>query len=237
MDKPLGIKAYGHIPHLPNSRMGPSDHQCHDGQARICCQKTRDKHDNIIVTEKLDGSNCAVCKLDGNIIPLTRTGYVAWTSPYEQHHFFAVWVQRNEDRFSRLLEDGERVIGEWLAQAHGTVYELQHEPFVPFDLMMKQDRETWNIFCQRVWNCDFTTPYLLQEGPALAVEDAIKYMGTYGHHGATEQVEGAVWRVERVDQKRGLHFDFMCKYVRPDKVDGKYLPDVSGNDPIWHWRP
>ena len=33
--KPLGRKAYGSIPHLPGSRIGPGDHHCHEGQRRI----------------------------------------------------------------------------------------------------------------------------------------------------------------------------------------------------------
>ena len=32
-------------------------------------------------------------------------------------------------------------------------------------------------------------------------------------------------------------FDFMCKWVRLDKVDGSYLPEVSGLYPVWNWRP
>jgi hypothetical protein len=52
--KPLGIKNSGSIGHLPNSRMGEGDHKCPDGQARIATLKTRDKHDRIIVQEKLD---------------------------------------------------------------------------------------------------------------------------------------------------------------------------------------
>lgn len=34
--KILGFKAYGSIPHLPDSRMGPGDHHCAPGQAKIC---------------------------------------------------------------------------------------------------------------------------------------------------------------------------------------------------------
>lgn len=37
-----------------------------------------------------------------------------------------------------------------------------------------------------------------------------------------------------------VEFDFMAKWVRPDKADGKYLPDVTGaisNVPVWNWRP
>lgn len=63
MTKPLGHKAYGSIPHLPNSRLGVGDYHCHEGQARICCEKARDKHDRIIVTEKLDGSNVCVANI------------------------------------------------------------------------------------------------------------------------------------------------------------------------------
>ena len=55
--KPLSIKNYGHIAQLPGSRMGPGDHHCDPGQARIATQTTRDRHDTVIVIEKLDGSN------------------------------------------------------------------------------------------------------------------------------------------------------------------------------------
>ncbi len=28
----------------------------------------------------------------------------------------------------------------------------------------------------------------------------------------------------------------LAKYVRPDKVDGAYLPEQSGKEPVWNWR-
>ena len=49
---------------------------------------------------------------------------------------------------------------------------------------------------------------------------------------AGEEREGAVWRVER----RG-GYDFLAKFVRPSKVDGAYLPELSGEAPIWLWQP
>ena len=94
--KPLGIKNYGSIPHLPGSRVGPGDHKCHEGQERIATRKTRDRHDCILVQEKLDGSNTGVARMDGAIYALTRAGYLATTSPYEQHiHFCADSVLMN----------------------------------------------------------------------------------------------------------------------------------------------
>src|SRR5688572_23023298 len=117
--KPLGHKAYGSIPHLLGSRLGKGDHHCSPGQAIIACEKARDKHDIIIVQEKLDGSNVAVAKVEGRVIALTRAGYKALSSNYEQHHLFDKWVNKNYSRFDALLQEGERVCGEWLLMAHG----------------------------------------------------------------------------------------------------------------------
>ncbi len=35
---------------------------------------------------------------------------------------------------------------------------------------------------------------------------------------------------------RRLIVDFLVKYVRPDKIDGIYLPEVSGQPPVFNWR-
>ena len=234
--KPLGRKAYGSIPHLPQSRMGPADHACHQGQARICTVEARDKHDLIVVQEKLDGSNVAVARLDGQLYPLTRAGYLADTSPYEQHWRFGQWVYLRQQRFLDLLEDGERVCGEWLMQAHGTRYRLTHEPFVAFDIMREAERALHEEMSQRCAAFGFVVPAVLHKAQgkdaSLSVEHALRKLGRYGFHGALDRVEGAVWRVERSSS-----VDFLAKYVRPDKVDGCYLPELNGGKSIWNWSP
>jgi hypothetical protein len=234
------IKAYGHIPHMPGSRMGPGDHMCDKGQKRIATEKARDKHDVIICQEKSDGSCCAVSKINGVIVPLTRAGYVANTSPYEQHHHFYNWVFANHNRFNELLQEGERVCGEWLAMAHGTRYSLPHEPFVVFDLMTGTERTIYKEFLSRVVKYDFISPNTVSIGAPLSIEKAMELVKVSGH-GAQDPVEGAVWRVERnelIDRhksERKWVVDFLVKYVRPDKVDGLYLSEKSGKEPIWNW--
>ncbi len=231
--KPLGRKAYGSIGHLPNSRIGPGDHHVHEGQGRICMEKARDKHDRIIVTEKVDGSNVAVAKIDGEIHALGRAGYPASTSPFEQHHFFADWACRRFSTFLGMLEDGEALHGEWLAQAHGTLYDLHHAPFVAFDLTRTGKRVSWDEHFSRCQQFDIVTPRVIHDGSPIHIDYILPSLAWSGHGVcASEQVEGAVWRVER----RGV-FDFMAKWVRPDKIDGKYLPELSGSDPVWQWRP
>lgn len=226
--KPLSRKNYGSIGHLPNSRLGPGDHSVTEGQARIACEKKRDKYDIVIVQEKLDGSNVGVCKVNGEIFAITRSGYVANTSPYRQHHLFGLWVEENKSRFNDLLRDGERVCGEWLAMAHGTIYRLEHEPFVAFDLMTNDKRVTFEEFKFRCR--DFVMPAILSIGDAFSVESALLSLSGNGYHGACEEVEGAIWRVERNGS-----VDFLTKYVRPTKQDGKYFKEFYGRD-VWNFN-
>lgn len=240
-DRPLGIKNYGSIGHLPGSRMGQGDHKCSDGQRRIATERARDKHEIVIVQEKLDGSNVGVARVDGEIFPLTRSGYLAYASRYEQHRHFGRWALLNRDRFLAVLKDGERLVGEWLMQAHGTRYALPHEPFVAFDLMVNMDRMIYDQFKERTAAGNFVTPHVIHRGGPLPIEQAIKLLGPRGHHGSLDLVEGAVWRIERnelTDSNSGVRqwrVDFLTKYVRPDKVDGCYLPEVSGRDAVFNW--
>jgi hypothetical protein len=207
--------------------MGPSDHHVHEGQARICTEKTRDRHDRVIVQEKLDGSCVAVALIDGTLHPIGRAGWPAISSKFEMHQLFAAWVWENEERFRALLSEGERVVGEWLAQAHGTIYELgDREPFAPFDIMRGEERLNFDSFGRRVDALGFARPNLLWDGGACCVEQAMSLHRA--HHVPCDELEGVVYRVERFNE-----VDFLAKYVRPDKVDGKYL----NGEPIWLWRP
>lgn len=218
--KPLGRKNYGSIGHLPCSRMGPADHKVPEGQALIATQKPRDKHDFVVVQEKLDGSNVGVAMIDNKLFALSRAGYEAKTSRFEMHHHFHEWVMENEDRFRYVLKNGQRICGEWLTTAHGTMYDLPHEPFVAFDIIDSENKRfTYNEF-KTVNDFTFVTPFTVSVGRPTSVSEALNILGDKGKHGALEQIEGAVWRVER----NGA-VDFLCKYVRPDKVDGKYLSD------------
>jgi len=227
--KPLGIKAYGSIPHLPGSRRGPGDKGLSEDQARICTSKARDKHDLIIVQEKLDGSCVAVAQINGEIVPLIRAGYKAAEADYAQHHHFAKWVKKHKFCFLDLLGEGERCVGEWLLQAHGTKYELKHEPFVAFDIMRGHDRCLSSDLYWRCREVGIPTPALLHMGGPLSIDQALTLLDL-GHHGG--EPEGAVWRVER-------HFkvDFLGKYVKPSKVDGCFLESVTGKGPVWNVNP
>ena len=232
-EKPLAAKAYGSIPHLPGSRRGPADKGISEQQAAICLTKARDDKDLVIVQEKLDGSCCAAANVGGKIVALQRNGYLATASPFEQHHMFARWVERNEKHFAHVLNDGEWCVGEWLAQAHGTRYALGFHaiPFIIFDIMRGPERVTFSELSLRLRGARFDTPHLLSHGGPCSIEHAMALLGDYGNHGALDMAEGAVWRVEREGK-----VDFLAKYVRPGKVDGCLLPERNGGEAVWNWR-
>ncbi len=240
-EKPLGIKNYGSIGHLPNSRMGSGDHSIEEGQANLATKKIlknkRGLSREVIVQEKLDGSNVGIARVGGRIFALSRAGYPASTSPFEQHLAFDRWVHQQEPRWD-FIQEGERLVGEWLMQAHSTRYDLKHEPFAAFDLMKGDRRLPYDEFLARVYGAKLTTPYLVHRGEAISEKEVMEKLGKYGFHGALDEVEGAVWRVEVISPK-GREVEWLCKYVRPEKVDGIFLKSESGGalPPIYNWIP
>jgi len=143
---------------------------------------------------------------------------------------FAAWVEQRSALFTELLQDGEWLVGEWLALAHGTRYRLQHEPFVVFDGFLRGEQWPFEVLSQRLHGA-LPQPALLHRGGALSIAAMLAKLGS-GRHGAVEPPEGAIWRVERQARVVG-----MAKYVRGDKVDGALLPENSGQDAVWNWKP
>jgi hypothetical protein len=147
---------------------------------------------------------------------------------------FHNWAMENCDRFDWLRE-GERVVGEWLALAHGTRYKLWHEPFVPFDIIRwrkKVDqRATFDEFRDRIIKTRLITPFIVSIGVPISTEFAVKSAQERNYHGAIDPVEGVVYRVERLGR-----VEFLAKFVIAGKIDGKYFAENYGEE-VWNWTP
>ncbi len=229
--KPIGKKNYGSIPHLSNSKLGEGDYFITQGQERILTLKARDKHDNILVFEKYDGSNVGVAKFGNKIFALTRSGYEAIRSPYKQHHYFDNWVKKRESLFADMLQNGERITGEWLAQAHGLVYKIEVEPIVFFDYFTpNNERVLFEELWSKVIGYGLQLPRQLHEGQPITVEQILPLLNekTKGIE-SVELPEGMVYRVERKGK-----VDFLAKYVRSDFPSGQFCINVEEQNLIWN---
>lgn len=216
---------YGSIPHLSTSKMSQqADKKISMGQELILTKKARDWKDLIIVTEKIDGSNVGVVKKNGKIYSITRAGYEANSSPYKQHHLFDEYVRTFSNKWMWMLE-GWRIVGEWCIQSHGTIYDITTESwFVAFDILDdKNERVPYLTFRDITRNNNIASVPLLHIGQPISIKNAIKLLGD-GHYGNPDKPEGVVYRCEREGK-----VDFLAKWVRSDKEDGKYMKDEIWN--------
>lgn len=231
--KPLGTKGYGSTPHLVGSRVGPSDSHVDPGMAKIMTVAVRNRHDRVIVTEKLDGSCMTVAKIGRWIVPINRAGYLVTDSPWPMQHVFADYVADRAKAFSSILADGERIAGEWMLQAHGTRHRITdtRDLFVAFAIIGPKGRIPYDDFAERTDKADIRRAHVISDGPAFSQAAAISALGSYGFHGALEQPEGAVWVLET----RG-EYNSIAKHVIAEKIDGKYLGNLSGAENIWNYQ-
>ena len=230
--KILSIKAYNSIPHLPDSRLGKSERKIDQHKVRMLTSEPVNDRDVVIVQEKLDGSCVCAYRRNNQILALGRSGDLASESPNYSRQLWSDWVDDNQERFLKILGEGERACGEWLALAHGTRYELPHEPFVVFDLFDSNNSPVSVMELElRCRSAYFTLPHEVHRGGPCSVAKALKALDL-NYHGAIDEPEGLVFRLER--NGRLL---FRAKYVRRDKVDGCFLPEKTGLTEIWNWHP
>lgn len=234
-DKPIGRKAYGSIGHIIGSRLGPNDYSVGQHQTNICT--INPGYRTVYVQPKIDGTCVAIHRTEDALIALQRKGWSAASSPLEMHRMFDRWVQNHSDWFLNALLPGERIVGEWLAVAHGTIYSglTEQNVFTAFDIMVESDRLPLVDFYSRLEKTPISTVDYIQLSPAdfqdgLAKPEELLYL--VDHMGA-ESPEGLMYRVHH---KKTNELLFLAKYVCPDKIDGKYLANISGQSEVWNWH-
>ena len=224
-------RSYDSIPHLPGSQ-GSVDRYIEKGLHDLLTRGPFPNGASLTVQEKLDGSNISVEMVDGELRGQLRSGNLVAASGYRQHRLFDYWLTiKNQDRFRSVLEDCDRICGEWLAQAHGTRYDLtNHEPWVVFDMWRGGRRLPVREMADAL-DGRFITPKVMHTGGPLSLEDLDPMLRRSGH-GATDRVECAVYRYEEEGQLSAI-----AKYVDPEKVIGGYLPgqelNPSGQE-VWN---
>jgi hypothetical protein len=128
-------------------------------------------------------------------------------------------VEENIPRFLRVLEEGERICGEWMVKTHTLSYKLPHEPFVAFDIIKDAERLPYLKFKERAAAGSFITAGLVHMGEAMPPEMALQLLGN-GYHGAIGEPEGLMYRYE----------DSQNRYI----CSGKFVSNpLLGNDELF----
>ena len=211
-------RSYGYIQHLSGSKMiDAADKLIAPREESFLTVRTNTIKDIVIVTEKVDGCNVGVLRQGDDLIPILRSGYDVRSNPLAWIQRFAGFVHDRADRFMALLEDGERVCGEWMIKTHTLRYRMKHEPFIVFDIIAGNERRRYTDIARMAAQCGFVSAGLVHMGMAIPVETALKMLGD-GFHGAQDGVEGVVYRYESP-----LGWQFNAKYVSNPLVGDQEL--------------
>jgi len=122
----------------------------------------------VIVTEKLDGTNAQVCITeDGEIFTGSRT---RWITPQDDNYGFAKWVEANREE---LLQLGPgRHFGEWWGAGIQRRYGLSEKRFSLFNVgRWSDERPTCCHVVPLLYRGDFDTS---------AIKDALSLLALHG---------------------------------------------------------
>jgi len=228
------MKVYNSILHLAGSNRG-EDAMADRWLSSLATGDRIQKKCRIYVSEKVDGSCTGVFRHGDELVARTRSGGLASEAGPLQLRLFAQWVALNRRRFLSVLQDGERIVGEWLLQAHGTRYAFKHEPYVVHDIFDSRGNTPlpYPLLKERILPGGFLMPKLLFSGErGISIEEADRLLGTHGFFGAIDEAEGMVWRIERHKLP-----PLMVKYVRPGFTAGRFmfaLDRPQRPEPYWN---
>lgn len=113
----------------------------------------------IIVTEKIDGTNASICITeDGQFLTGSRT---RWITPQDDNFGFAKWANANKDELMKLGVGTH--YGEWWGQGIQRNYGLREKRFSLFNTSRWSDDEVRPACCSVVpvlWQGPFITDYV-----------------------------------------------------------------------------
>lgn len=102
------------------------------------CKQNIEKGEFVVIQEKIDGSNTAICNDDGNIRLFSRSQELKGQDGLGG---FVKWIRQKEDKIKEFLPNGWVLYGEWLEQGKINYNSLAKqgkiEPYYAFDVASK----------------------------------------------------------------------------------------------------
>jgi hypothetical protein len=117
---------------------------------------------DIVITEKIDGTNAAVVITETGIFAQSRTRML---SPHNDNAGFFGWVMENKDILTSLLGPGTH-FGEWWGKGIQRSYGLDHKRFSLFNTLRWNTPEgSFALAAARAQGCEVYCVPVLWEGP------------------------------------------------------------------------
>jgi len=180
--------------------------------------------DEVIFTEKVDGSNVGISIVDGEVKLQSRGSWIGG-GDHPQYNVLKQWASVKKPELETLLEPGDVLYGEWVYARHTVKYTQLPHYFLAFDI--------WNKSMGGFLSRDFMVGLLdgtgivpvgeIYRGKVSSVDDVLEFIGKPSMYGA-ERIEGVYLRVDESDS--GLlraRFKF---------VDPKFRATVDESE---HW--
>ena len=210
---------FSSIKHLSGSRLidDKDSYMSKEGQKKFV-EKKLNSLDNVIVTEKIDGMNAGLIRLNGEYYPLSRKGYdIRNKLIYEDNSinwlFFFWSYYCSEFVNSFILMEGERLVFENVMMIHSLQYNFKKlQPIFLLAVFDKDNkRKNYEETKRIAESYEAQVPPVLSERLPLKPEEIMKFYDK-SLVGCKGLMEGLVYWYDRfIDGE--YFFDGLAKFV------------------------
>lgn len=194
---------FGSIKHLNGSKLiEVKDTYLDIEKQKYFTEQLRDKRtDKVIISEKIDGMNAGVIKLNNRIYPISRKGYDVRTLGVANHktvylaYCWAKWVNEHAYEYSQILENGDRLVFENCIVKHTLKYKFKGSPVFLLAMYRKDKQVSYEELTEIAKEYNLQLPPLINYGIALEPRTILSNYGK-GLVGCKESTEGIVYRYE-----------------------------------------
>ncbi len=168
------LRKYPRTPHIEGSRLQPGD----EDLTQIPFAALAGQY--LVVEEKLDGANAAICFDPNGVLLLQSRGHYLAGGPRERHFdLFKRWANAHARALWQILGDRYVLYGEWLYAKHTVFYDQLPHYFLEFDVLDTHHGTFLSTERRReLLRCAPTTPVpVLHEGTVASSEQLLALLG------------------------------------------------------------
>lgn len=201
MDK---IIKYPRTPHLYGSFVKDDDKVISKDKSLSLIQNT-----NLIIEEKVDGSNVGIFFTEGKLYIQSR-GHVLRGNDHPSFDLFKGWAFSKSDILHSILKDRYIMYGEWLYAVHTLRYNRLTHYFMEFDILDKENMKFLSNDKRQslLGNSGIQSVPVLHKGAVKSMKQLVSLITTSNFGGP---MEGLYLKIEEDG-----YVTERCKYVRKE---------------------